>query len=165
MSKIRLGVIILAAGQSKRMGEDDAEKVAHVLADSPSVRAVYNSDYGSGMASSLKVAVSTLSGEIDAFLVCLGDMPLISKETIQQLLDAIEPGGSSIVVPTFGGRRGNPVLWSNGYRCHFSELNDDIGAKPLLKKFEGHVIEVEVSDEGVIRDFDDPASFASDKTS
>lgn len=65
-------------------------------------------------------------------------------------------GGNSIVVPTFQGKRGNPVLWPANYFDDLVSLNGDVGAKVLLTDFWEHVVEIEMG-EAVLSDIDTPA--------
>ena len=48
---------------------------------------IYNSHWQSGMASSIYCGISTLSKNIDGNMIVLGDMPMISKYTLDFLID------------------------------------------------------------------------------
>ena len=49
-------------------------------------------------------------------LVLLADMPNISATVIDRLIAAFRARkGPAIVLPTFDGKRGNPVLWSRAF--------------------------------------------------
>jgi molybdenum cofactor cytidylyltransferase len=67
-----------------------------------------------GLAGSLKTGLTALPPEADAFVVCLGDMPLIEPAHIDRLIAAFD-ADRPICVPVHAGRRGNPVLWSRRY--------------------------------------------------
>ena len=80
-------------------------------------------------------------------LVCLGDMPLVTQILIDRLLDAYDPAeGNLIVVPTYHGKRGNPVLWDRRFFAEMAALTGDTGARTLLLRHAEHVVEVEVRD-------------------
>jgi molybdenum cofactor cytidylyltransferase len=62
----------------------------------------------------------------------------------------------AVFVPTFGGRRGNPVLWTADWFDQLKDLSGDKGAKGLLESLGDLVIEVAAPDDGVLRDVDTP---------
>jgi len=135
-----------------------ADAVAAAL-EGRKITLVSAAEYKLGLAASLRAGLAAVPAECDAALICLGDMPLVSASEINALLDAYDPAhGHRIVVPTHGGRRGNPVLWD---RCYFSEmmaLTGDAGARGLLTRREDDVRSVELSRDAVLRDFDTPAT-------
>jgi molybdenum cofactor cytidylyltransferase len=55
-----------------------------------------------------------------------------------------------IIVPTYKGERGNPILISTGYRDDLLKQIGDIGGRELLKEYPADVLEVPVESEGVI---------------
>jgi len=104
----KIAAIVLAAGQSRRAGEQnkllaefgDAPMISHVVrsaVDSDACQVivvtgheaglvqktlenyraeiVFNPEYDSGMASSLRIGIQAVSGEMDGALILLGDMP------------------------------------------------------------------------------------------
>ncbi|MCG2909249.1 MAG: nucleotidyltransferase family protein, partial [Stygiolobus sp.] len=96
--------------------------------------------------------------DYDGVLVLLGDMPLISSETIKRIISAFKEGCSA-VVPTYKGQRGNPVLISRKLFEKLKNLKGDIGARAILVE-ERNVCEVECGEE-VIIDVDTPSDLAS----
>jgi molybdenum cofactor cytidylyltransferase len=75
------------------------------------VPTVHNSEYANGeMISSLQAALR-VCGAADAFFVMLADMPLVAPETMRAIVAHWERRGG-IVVPTFEGERGHPVVFS-----------------------------------------------------
>jgi molybdenum cofactor cytidylyltransferase len=197
----RIAAIILAAGQSRRMGRvnklladiDGAPMIAGiadaVLASSAApvvvvtgfepdrVRAalagrevtiVHNAQFADGLSTSLKCAIKALDdggdGAIDGAVVCLGDMPGVSAAHIDKLIAAFDPvEGRGICVPTFNGKRGNPVLWDRRYFGAISEVAGDVGARHLIGEHADAVCEVAMGDDGVLADLDTPAALAAHK--
>jgi molybdenum cofactor cytidylyltransferase len=68
--------------------------------------------------------------------------------------------GQDIVVPTYQGRRGHPVLWGRAHWPAFQALAGDEGARGLLEALRAYVVEVCVDDPGILKDFDTPQDFA-----
>lgn len=124
------------------------------LADLP-VRFVHNSDFESGLASSLRAGLHAT--EADAALIMLADMPGVSTAVANALIDAFERvPESAAVAPTCGGRRGNPVLLSRGIFPLVSRLDGDEGARKLLRALDG-VVDLPLDDPGVLADVDTQA--------
>lgn len=86
------------------------------------------------------------------WLVALGDMPYVQRESIARIAAAIQP--QRLVVPTFEGRRGHPRGIGAGYRDQLLKLDGERGAQALFAN--SSVIEIEVPDSGVIQDIDRP---------
>ncbi len=138
----------------------EADKVEAALEGLPVTQAD-NPDYAQGLSSSLKRGLAALPAEVDGVLVCLGDMPLISAADIGRIVAAFNPGeGREIVVPTSGGKRGNPVLWSRRFFPEMRNLAGDTGAKHLIGIYPAAVAEVETGD-AVLTDIDTPQALAS----
>jgi molybdenum cofactor cytidylyltransferase len=121
------------------------------------VRFAHNPNYAEGLSTSLRVGLAALPAETDAALIALGDMPFIAASDIRRLVVAFSPAdGRSVCVPTFAGKRGNPVLWGKEHFAAMRALEGDEGARSLLKRFAGDVVEVNVANEAVLKDFDTP---------
>lgn len=138
------------------------EAVEAALAGLP-VRFVHNPDYALGLSSSLKAGVGALGRKLDGALVCLGDMPRLNSGHLRRLVAAFDPApgsGRSIVVPTHGAKRGNPVLWSSAHFPAMRELEGDVGAKHLIGEHAAEVVEVELDDEAPLLDVDTPEALA-----
>ena len=64
-------------------------------------------DHEQGMGRSIAAGIG--AADWDAAIICLGDMPRIRPALLQAL--AAEATPDAILIPSFEGRRGNPVLW------------------------------------------------------
>jgi molybdenum cofactor cytidylyltransferase len=123
--------------------------------------AVHNPNYADGLSTSLKAGLRALPHDIDGVLVCLGDMPRVSAAHLNRLIAAFNPlEGRALVVPTFEGKRGNPVLWSAEFLPAMQALSGDQGAKPLFAEHADRLAEVEMADAAVLLDIDTPAKLA-----
>ena len=190
----KIAAIVLAAGQSQRMGEQnklllkiedqsviqevvnnleqsevdqifvvighEEERVRNELKDRQ-VTFIHNPEYAGGLSTSLRMALSALPADFAGVLVCLGDMPFVRSEQIDALINSFDADlQHNICVPTYHGKRGNPVLWGRRYYQEMMEVRGDVGAKHMIGDYEEHVIEVEVDDAGVVADLDTPESYA-----
>ena len=121
------------------------------------VKFVRNPDFAGGLASSVKSGISAVPEEADGAVVCLGDMPLISAQLIDRLIEAFAPDrGHLIAVPVSEGRRGNPVLWSRRFFKELMTLDGDTGARHLITKHTEAVTEVPVEGDSAFLDIDTP---------
>ena len=134
-----------------------AAEVEAALAGRP-VRFVPAADYASGLSASLRAGLAAVPDSALAAVVALGDMPLVTGSTIDQLIETFDPDeGRTIVAPAHGGQVGNPVLWDRRYFPAMMALTGDAGARSLLRQHAEAVAEVAV-DDTVLRDFDTPES-------
>nr|BFD40559.1 nucleotidyltransferase family protein [Pseudomonas sp. FFPRI_1] len=104
-----------------------------------------------GMGHSLAAAVAA-SADANGWLVLLGDMPFVSPATAMQVVAALTE--ESISVPRLGAALGHPVGFGRAYGTALQGLSGDRGAKPLFAS--GKVVEVAVTDPGVVWDVDLP---------
>ena len=138
-----------------------AEQVMHALGGRP-VRVVPAPDYADGLSASLRAGIAAVPPEAAAAIVCLGDMPLVTGRMIDRLLEAYDPDeGRLIVLPTFRGKQGNPMVWDRRFFPEILRITGDSGARFLLGQHLENVAEVEMSDDGVLRDFDTAESLAT----
>ena len=135
----------------------EADAVRTALAAHGDLRVVHNPDFAEGLSTSLRTGAAALPAGLDAAFVCLGDMPDISAAHLARLLAAFDAEeGRTICVPTFGGKRGNPVLWGAAYFAELQGLKGDTGAKHLIGEHAEAVCEVPMPDDASLRDIDTP---------
>lgn len=202
----RIAALILAAGQSRRMGAenkllasiDGRPMVAHAVSEAIAAGAgpvivvtgherkrveralsglaatpVYNPEFAAGLSTSLRRGLAALPEDVAGVLVCLGDMPSISAAVIARLMAAFDPlEGRAICIPTWRGKRGNPVLFACRFIPEMQEIAGDIGARALISEYADLVCEVAMdethSGDGVLLDIDTPealAAFRMDRSS
>ncbi len=121
----------------------EAEAVKPLM-EQRGVATVVNPSYEAGQSSSLKAGLRALTREADAALFLLGDQPLITPETIDLIITAFGDSASPIVIPTFDGRRGNPVLFSRENFPRIGSLSGDCGARTLFEEYERDIRSVNV---------------------
>jgi molybdenum cofactor cytidylyltransferase len=139
----------------------EAERVRAALGKRP-VTLVHNPDFATGLSSSLRVGIAALPADVDAAIVCLGDMPQIEAGLLDRLIDAFNPvEGRGICVPTWHGKRGNPVLWGRQFFAEMAALTGDVGAKHLMTEHPELVAEVPAESEAVLTDVDTPEALAA----
>ncbi len=111
------------------------------------VQFVENPAYEDGLSSSLAAGANALGKDIDRAIILLADMPQITAEMIDRLIEASNssPPGS-IILSTFNGKRGNPVLWPSEYFGQLVQISGDVGARHLIGENAGRVVQVELGE-------------------
>jgi molybdenum cofactor cytidylyltransferase len=132
------------------------ERIEKALAGLP-VRFVHNPDFADGLGTSLKAGIAAVPAEADGVVVCLGDMPQVDAALIDRLIAAFNPEqGALAVMPTFNGRRGNPVLWSRRFFPELMAIEGDVGARHLITQYGEAVVEVPLTGTAAHVDVDTP---------
>ena len=132
----------------------ESGRVEAALAGRP-VLFAHAEDYAEGLSASLKAGLAALPPDIEGVVVCLGDMPLVPGPMIDRLIAAFDPEeGRAIAMPTFRGKQGNPMLWAVEFLPEMMQITGDVGARHLAGKHADRVVEVEMADDAVLRDFD-----------
>ncbi|WP_043835762.1 NTP transferase domain-containing protein [Muricoccus aerilatus] len=132
----------------------ERQRVEEVLAGRP-VLMTHAEDYAEGLSASLKAGIAALPEDVEGVLVLLGDMPLVSPAMLDRLLGAFDPEeGRAIIQPTFRGKQGNPVLWGREFFAEILAITGDVGARFLTGRHGDRLFNVEMADDGVLRDFD-----------
>jgi molybdenum cofactor cytidylyltransferase len=188
--------IILAAGQSTRMGRpkallpcppdgrpfvsrliaalhdgglpriavvgraSDAGLRHEVEAASPVVRYLENPLPELGQLSSLLIGVSFAEANGGTgLLVVPVDMPLIRPATVSAALHAFARSDRPILRVTHEGLHGHPVLFRAPIFHALKNTDPSLGARAVLRADPDRVLNLEVDDPGVLRDFDYPSDY------
>ena len=94
--------------------------------------------------------------------LCPADMPRVTGQHIDKLIAAFDPvENRAICVPTYHGKRGNPVLWGRAFFDAIGQVSGDTGARHLIGEHGDQTVEVEVDDDGVLYDIDTPEMLAA----
>lgn len=121
---------------------------------------VVNKDWQKGQLSSLLAALNSLPrGMIEAALVCLVDHPAISSSLIHTLIEKLQKSGKLILIPTYRGRRGHPVIFSAKLFDELRKAPLEVGARAVVHKHAADILEVPTEEEGVILNINDPESY------
>jgi molybdenum cofactor cytidylyltransferase len=136
----------------------DAGRVEAAMTGLP-VQIVRSQDHAEGMAASLRAGLRHAS-DADGLMILLGDMPQVSPNLIDRLIETFGSGEAAAVIPIRDGQRGNPVLLGRALFPQIAQLSGDTGARALLRA-RGDVIEVETDEAGVILDIDTASDFAA----
>lgn len=152
LASLASSVIVVSGHQAEEMSE---------ALKGLDVTLTHNPDYTEGLSTSLKTGIAALPDDLDGVIIGLADMPSITPEHLNRLIATFDPEeGRSICVPTFEGKRGNPVLWSTSFLDEMRDLKGDVGAKHLIGQHEEEVVDVPMPDDAPLRDIDTAEALA-----
>ncbi|MCH8321530.1 MAG: nucleotidyltransferase family protein [Proteobacteria bacterium] len=116
---------------------------------------IENPDYSKGMGTSIHAGILSLERDVEAALIVLGDMPFVDPETVNLLLRAHENKNEKLIfVPTYNGKRGNPVLWDKALFPELLSLKPGHGGNKIMKECPKFVQEINIYDDGILVDID-----------
>lgn len=138
-----------------------AAQEAQSLLQGLEVRTVVNSDYREGQMSSVHCGLEALQRPCDGVMICLADQPLLTTWDIDALIAAFSRSSGSIIVPTYEGRRGNPVVLSYAHRAQILGGGRNLGCKRLIERNPDLVTTVEMDNDHVVFDLDTPEDYAT----
>lgn len=176
----KIGVLILAAGEGKRMGrikqlmdfagstflEETIKKYSTYCQEiivtlgfhKEAIRARIN-ELGfvfqdiDGYKEGMSASFrEARSFNADYFLVTPCDLPLVEDYTIESLIKAYRENDGKIIVPRFMGEKGHPVVFPISLQNSFNKITGDIGARDIIK--EKGCFYLDLDDPGIIADID-----------
>jgi CTP:molybdopterin cytidylyltransferase MocA len=145
----RIGVtrVVLGAGA----------EVIRAIAKLDSSIVALNPEWEQGQLSSICVGLRSLEGvDIDGIVLCPVDHPLVSALLVNELVELFYSGKKAIVLPTYKGRRGHPVIFSKALFSELLAAPADMGARAVVWAHAADVLEVSTDEEGVILNLNDP---------
>ena len=116
---------------------------------------IYNKHWSQGMMSSISSGMSQIHDDTNGNMIILGDMPFITSQTINLLIDEFKKcNGNHIVYPIYKARQANPVIFPKKYFSEIMLSQGDRGCKKVLKKYPGDAIGIHINSDEVIIDCD-----------
>ncbi len=178
-------LIILAAGESTRFGENKLTYVLNgtpiikrvvMEAKLPDIRTivvvgheqdkirnalkgidvdfVFNKYYKKGMSQSI-IAGVRVSNSSKGILILPGDMAYIKSRIIEQVILSHKKSGSKIVIPTYNGRGGHPILFDVKLKEELLHIKEETrGLKEIVNRHENEIYKVELGTPIVVHDVD-----------
>lgn len=122
------------------------------------VTVLHNKNCQSGMSSSLKAGIKMVERQRDGVLILLADQPNLQPQIINHFLKLFSRGDKKIISGKYGQIIGNPVLFHRTFFDELLQLQGDVGARSLLKRFPNEIATVEIPSEQAL-DIDTPEDF------
>ena len=122
---------------------------------------IYNKDWRKGMSSSIYKAISSLPANIDGNMIVLGDMPLITVKTLNELKSIfLSNNGEKIIYAEYFGKQANPVIFPKKYFKEMLLLKGDNGCKDIISQNKKNALGVSVDSSEVIFDCDTKSDYS-----
>ena len=135
------------------------EIIEKLIDKNEKIKFVFNKDFESGVASSIKTGLDNLSEKTEAFFICLGDMPMVNHDIYNQLIKSKD--NKKITVPNYNGQQGNPVLFNKSMKEKIINISGDVGAKKILELNKDKILNLEINDQSIARGFNIQDDFSS----
>ena len=152
-------IVVVTGHEHEKVEEMLGRYVGRHPHDDPSgLRFVYNPNYATGgMLSSIQVGLATMRSNCEAALIVLGDQPHIERRIVNQVIAARKP--DTVVIPSFNGRGGHPILIDRAYWPEVLTLPPSANLREVLRAHAGDVRYIVVDTETVLRDVDTPEDY------
>lgn len=137
----------------------EAQKIKDALKNF-NCKFVFNEDYKKGQSSSVKTGVSAVMSYAEAVMVLPGDVALITPTPINMVIEEYKKYRSPIVVASYKGRSGHPILFDKSLFKDIMEINEEtMGLKAVVNRHRQLIRKVEVGSDEVLIDIDSEEDF------
>ncbi len=183
MKKIRLGCVVMAAGDSRRFNGNKLlaqydgkmliertlqavpDKEFHnvvVVSQYPEILdmakkygyiSVLNSAPEDGVSLTIRLGLNAL-GDVDGAMFMVADQPLLTKSSIQAEIEFYKREPDCIAAMAFGKRRGNPAIFPKDMFDELRELRGDVGGSVVIRAHDDKLRLYQIEDELELYDTD-----------
>jgi molybdenum cofactor cytidylyltransferase len=123
-------------------------------------RVIEHPGWATGQLSSLLAGLNAIDDPIlEAAMVTLVDVPLVTAPTVAAVLHAWRRTRAPIVRPVEGDRHGHPVIFDRAVFEDLRSADPQVGAKAVFALHRDRVLNVPVNDAGAFEDIDTPADY------
>ena len=151
--KSKVNKIIVVLGFQK-------SKIRKIIVKNKKINFVFNKNYKSGMASSIKAGLKRIPKRSIGFLIVQADMPLISKKIINSLCFAIRKKNKEIVAPIYKRNIGNPIGFKSSMIKILNKTKEDSGAKKMIIRNKKKLGLIKVDSNSIFKDFNTKKDFS-----
>jgi len=121
-----------------------------------------NHKWPDGQLSSIIAGLDAIiSPDLAGIMLCPVDHPLISQSLLVDLLQGFWKSGKNIIIPSYQGKRGHPVIFGKKLFDEIRNAPPDGGARYVVRSNPGDILEVSTDEEGVILNVDTPSDYVS----
>lgn len=136
------------------------ERIRQQIPDLP-MEILKNNRWETGMGSSIALGVKKITEDmpkINAVLILLPDQPLVDTEMLNSIVDSFSPGSEQIIASGYAdGRVGVPALFDRSFFELLCELDDDKGARHIIRENRSKLVVIPGDDKLV--DIDTPETY------
>lgn len=138
----------------------NARDIKQVLDPKRRASIIENESWAEGLGKSLSRGMDYLLENqtgIAAVLVMLCDQPLIEAGYLNKMIGSFHEGKGQIIATSYGDHQGVPALFSARYFTELQSLENDFGARDLLKKHEDEIYPLSAGN--ILPDIDTPQDY------
>lgn len=103
-----------------------------------------NRHFDQGLSSTIRAGLRVLDPSAEGVMFILGDQPLLNTAVIDRLIRAFRRHQAPMVVPCYGNRPGNPVIFGRGLLPELMDLRGDTGGREIIKRNPEQVLKVPI---------------------
>ncbi len=156
----RVARTVLAASKNAFIVTGHRAAEIEAALDGLAIKTVRNTDYVSGLSTSLKAAIAATPSSAAGLAIVLADMPGLTAADLTLLADAFaDHDGHAIIRASAHGRPGNPVILPRAVFAAASQLSGDVGARHLIELSGLPVKDIDLGDHAAL-DVDTPEALA-----
>ena len=134
------------------VGHRAADIQSHLRLDDASF--AVNPEPDSEMSVSVACGVSRVPVKAKAILITPVDHPAVPSTVVARIIEEWKTGKAGLVVPTWNGRGGHPVLVDASFRNELLHLNPKRGLRHLFESHPSQVTRLAVDSPYIARDMD-----------
>ena len=105
------------------------------ISDRYNIKSVYNENASNGQSESVKLGLRNIDDDIEGVMFIVGDQPYLDPNTIDDLIIEFRKEKDKIIVPIYGDKKGNPVIFPTSLKEEFFNIDGDVGGKIIINKF------------------------------
>lgn len=106
------------------------------------IKGIYNENYEMGQSQSIIRGIEA-SKDADGYIFLLGDQPMVQVEIVNKIIYEHMQFPESIIVPVYGEKKGNPVLFPLLFKEELLNITGDSGGREIIRKNSSMVREVQ----------------------
>ena len=182
---MRVGGVLLASGQGKRFGSNKLlaeiegvplyRRAMDTLAGAGLHRLAVCSPYpeiltagensgflplrneyaAEGISASVRLGLSAME-DLDGVLFSVCDQPYLNTKSIIKLIDSFQESKTAVCALSWGGRRGNPVIFPRDLFGELAALTGDVGGGAVIRRHPDRLVLVEAFSPKELSDVDKP---------
>jgi len=153
-------IIVVTGFESKKIEEALSDHSTHITF-------VNNLHYQSGHTSSIQAGLTALPEELDAFMINLGDMPMITSDQYDEQISHFESeyvtGKHLITRPINEKTPGHPVIFSNSLRSALLNCVTSDGCRSVIQEHREYLSPYLTEDHAYFTDIDTPSDYQNMK--
>lgn len=111
-------------------------------------KSILNENANIGQSESIKLGIIN-SKQCKGYMFFVGDQPLINEIDIKELMYTFDSNDDHIIIPTYNGKKGNPVIFPNRLKEKLINLKNDEKGKEVINGY-NKIKYIEVNEETLI---------------